>query len=353
MTEPFRHERSGVAFPQMAWTSFDRYGRYGAIVRALRANLGGGPLRVLDVGDTAGHLHGFDADLQVVGVDLNIAAERLGDPVIARADGTQLPFADGAFDAVVSSDVLEHVPPSSRAAFLAELRRVSNGLVVVAAPFDTPGVAGVEELVRRYALLSTGTKQAQLDEHQDNGLPDLEATVEVLSDGATVAIQGDGHLWDWLVVMVLRFQLEARPALEPLEAGYDMLYNLSLADRSLLPPFYRHLVIARTDGEPQTGARPPSGDVPAEFAALAAALISADSTEATRQDTVPRLDRLQADLDSVHARLDRLDAVTGEVTEMRARLESLIDLQVSVAEQLSGLRDKLRRITRPFGHRSS
>lgn len=353
MTEPFRHERAGVAFPQMAWTSFDRYGRYGAIVRALRANLGDGPIRVLDVGDTAGHLQAFDSGLSVVGIDLNLAAERLGDPVIARADGTQLPFADGAFDAVVSSDVLEHVPPSSRPAFLAELRRVSGGLVVVAAPFDTPGVAGVEELVRRYALLSSGIKQAQLDEHQENGLPDLDATIEALSDGAKVAVQGDGHLWDWLVVMVLRFQLEARPALEPLEAGYDMLYNLSLADRSVLPPYYRHLVIARVDGEPRTGARPPSADVPSDFAALAAALISADSTEATRQDTVPRLDRLQADLVSVHARLDRLDAVSGDVTEMRARLESLIELQVSVADQLSGLRDKLRRMTHPFGRKGS
>ncbi|MGZ4684078.1 MAG: class I SAM-dependent methyltransferase [Acidimicrobiales bacterium] len=360
MTEPFRHERAGVAFPQMAWTSFDRYGRYGAIVRALRANLGpgsgpgagSGPLRVLDVGDTAGHLESFDRDLQVVGVDLNIAAERLGDPVIARADGTRLPFPDGAFDAVVSSDVLEHVPPSSRPAFLAELSRVSSDLVIVAAPFDTPGVAGVEELVRRYALHSTGTKQAQLDEHQDNGLPDLEAAVEALSvDGASVAIQGDGHLWDWLVVMVLRFQLESRPALGPLASGYDVLYNLSLADRSLLPPFYRHLLIARRGAEPQTGAQPPSVDLPSDFAALAAALISADSTEVTRQDTVPRLDRLQADLDSVHARLDRLDPVPGELTELRARLESLIELQVSVAEQLSAIRDKIRRVTRPFGGR--
>src|SRR4029079_15860530 len=123
--------------------------------------------------------------------------------VVARSDGTQLPFADHTFDAVVSSDVLEHVRPERRAAFLAELRRVSRDLVVVAAPFDTPGVAGVEELVRRYALLATGTKQLQLDEHQDHGLPDLDATVGVLSagpetggsePGGSVVVQGDGHL---------------------------------------------------------------------------------------------------------------------------------------------------------------
>jgi SAM-dependent methyltransferase len=349
MTEPFRHERAGVAFPQMAWTSFDRYGRYGAIVRALRANLGDGRLRVLDVGDTAGHLEAFDPALDVVGIDLNVAAERLADPVIVRADGTRLPFPDGAFDVVVSSDVLEHVPASSRPAFLAELVRVSGDLVIVAAPFDTPGVAGVEELVRRYALLSTGTKQLQLDEHQENGLPDLDASISALTaGGAQLVVQGDGHLWDWLVVMLLRFQLESRPALEPLAAGYDVLYNLSLADRSLVPPYYRHLLVARHRAEPQTGARAPSGDVPSDFAALAAALISADSTEVTRQDTVPRLDRLQADIDSVHARLDRMEPMVGQLGELRNRLESLIDLQVSVADQLFNVRDKVRRLTHPF-----
>ncbi len=57
---------------------------------------------------------------------------------------------------------------------------------------------------------------------------------------------------------------------------------------------------------------------------------------------------MQAELDRVHA---RLDVAQGELTELRARLESLIDLQVSVAEQLSAIRDKIRRVTRPFGRK--
>jgi hypothetical protein len=354
MTEPFRHERAGVAFPQMAWTSFDRYGRYGAIARAVRANLGEGRCRVLDVGDTAGHLQAFDAGLDVVGIDVTVASERLAEPVVVQADGTRLPFPDRAFDAVVSSDVLEHVAPSGRSAFLAELGRVSSDLVVVAAPFDTPGVAGVEELVRRYALLSTGTEQAQLDEHREHGLPDLDASVASLTaGGAQIVVQGDGHLWDWLVVMLLRFQLESRPALDPLAAGYDLLYNLSFAERSLLPPFYRHLLVARHSSEPSTGAPASSGEVPSEFAALAAAMIAADSTEVSRQDTVPRLDRLQADLDGALARLDRIEPLVGQLGELRARLESLIELQVSVADQLFSVRDRLRRAARPFTRRST
>jgi len=339
VSEGVRTEHAGVEFPAMTWTSFDRYGRYGAIVRAVRASLGPGPLRVLDVGDSAGHLHTFDAGLAVIGIDVQVTEERLPGAVVARADGTRLPFPDGAFDAVVSSDVLEHVPPAGRVAFLAELRRVSSDLVVVAAPFDTAGVVGVEELVRTYALLTLGTEQPQLDEHRANGLPDLDATVVAFRDGGSaVATIGDGHLWDWLVMMLLRFQLEARPALQPLSAGYDMLYNLSMADRSLVAPHYRHLVVARTKGEPDVGAREPSTDTPSDFSAIAAALIAADSTEVVRQDTVPRLNRLQGDVDEVHARLGRLEE----------RLEALIELETSVAAQLMGVKAKLLRLVRPF-----
>ena len=51
MTDGIRKEHRHVEFPGATWTAFDRYSRYGAIVRALRATLGAGPLRVLDVGD--------------------------------------------------------------------------------------------------------------------------------------------------------------------------------------------------------------------------------------------------------------------------------------------------------------
>ena len=54
--EPVRREHTHVEFPDAAWTSFDRYARYGAIARAVRANLGPGRHQVLDVGDASGYL---------------------------------------------------------------------------------------------------------------------------------------------------------------------------------------------------------------------------------------------------------------------------------------------------------
>jgi SAM-dependent methyltransferase len=352
MTSWERLERAAVEFPNVTWTSFDRYSRYGAIVRALRASIGPGRHTVLDVGDSAGHLHAFDADLCVIGLDVDIARNRLEGAVAVLGDGRRLPFPDDAFDVVVTSDVLEHIVPDDRADFLRELRRVSRDLVVVAAPFDTPGVAGVEELARRYALLALGREQPQLEEHRAHGLPDLDETRRLLEEGAAAITVGDGNLWDWLLMMVLRFQIESRPALQPLSDGYDLLYNLSLAGRARIGPFYRHLVVASSAGTPDAGWESAGDAASVDMAGLLAALIAADSTEVTRQDTVPRLDALSGDLTSARGRLEVLDArtemATSETLALRAEVGQLRERLNDVAERADQIYSLALRSTAPL-----
>jgi SAM-dependent methyltransferase len=85
--------------------------------------------RVLDLGCGALGLRALEPDLDITGVDL---VERPAYPgPFVRADTTVgLPFADGEFDLVYCSSVIEHVPPARRAAFAAELRRVGRGWLV-------------------------------------------------------------------------------------------------------------------------------------------------------------------------------------------------------------------------------
>jgi SAM-dependent methyltransferase len=93
----------------------------------------------LDVGCAEGFFMGAIAEArgaEVWGVDFSnravtAAASRYGFPV-AAAQAMALPFADGAFDLVYSTEVIEHV--LDPAAMLAELRRVSCGHVVVTTP---------------------------------------------------------------------------------------------------------------------------------------------------------------------------------------------------------------------------
>jgi SAM-dependent methyltransferase len=99
--------------------------------------------RVLDVGCGALGLRGLvgggpgEPTLDITGVDL---AERPDYPgPFVRADASAgLPFADGEFDLVYCSSVIEHVPPARRAAFAAEVRRVGRGWFVQTPAFSFP-----------------------------------------------------------------------------------------------------------------------------------------------------------------------------------------------------------------------
>src|SRR3954468_16234667 len=97
---PPRLEVRHLQHPRASWTSFDRYDRYGAIARLLRATLGPGDHRVLDVGDSSGYLAAFDSGFRTVSLDVVASPEPLPGLLLAIGDGARLPFPDGAFDAV-------------------------------------------------------------------------------------------------------------------------------------------------------------------------------------------------------------------------------------------------------------
>jgi hypothetical protein len=326
-----RHERSHVEFADATWMSFDRYARYGAIARAVRATVGGDCRTVLDVGDASGYLQVFAPEWTTVSVDLRPPPDALPGARRIAGDGARLPMADGAVDVVVSSDALEHVPPPARAAFIGELARVAREAVVLAAPFDTPGVAGAEELARRYALLATGRPQEQLDEHAANGLPSVDETVAVFASlGLAAAARGNGNLSDWLVLMLLKHQLEARPALLPLDAGFDAAYNLLLAARNEVPPFYRQVIVASRTRTPAFGAPLGPIDGLGDPTPLLAALLTATATEVNRQDTLPQLHGLKYEIDQISQRTLALEStqqqVLDRIVDLTHKINKVVDL---------------------------
>jgi SAM-dependent methyltransferase len=93
--------------------------------------------RVLDVGCGQIGLRALEPDLDITGVDV---VERPDYPgPFVRADASErLPFADGEFDLVYCSSVIEHIPPARRVAFARELRRVGRGWYVQTPAFSFP-----------------------------------------------------------------------------------------------------------------------------------------------------------------------------------------------------------------------
>lgn len=93
------------------------------------------PARSLDAACGTGfltrHLRGEVTALDQSPGMLRLAGKRLPDARLVEGEAVPLPFADGAFERVLTAHFYGHLLPAERAAFLAEARRVGSELVVV------------------------------------------------------------------------------------------------------------------------------------------------------------------------------------------------------------------------------
>lgn len=108
-------------------TSLDLHERARWVFQHLPQNID----RLLDAGCHDGaSASGFSANARLtVGIDVDVAAlaaggQRYGGVTLVAGSVASLPFADGVFDCVVFSEVLEHVPATVERQCTAELRRV-------------------------------------------------------------------------------------------------------------------------------------------------------------------------------------------------------------------------------------
>lgn len=112
----------------------NRAARYFPILREMRRTTGlGKGLRVLEIGSGSLGLGEFYPH-SFVGCDVNFVEQPRPPMLAVRCSGAKLPFADRSFDAVVASDVLEHVPPEWRRGVIEETLRVSRALIVIGYP---------------------------------------------------------------------------------------------------------------------------------------------------------------------------------------------------------------------------
>jgi SAM-dependent methyltransferase len=93
--------------------------------------------RVLDVGCGEVGLRLFEPELDITGVDLVHRPDYAGPFVVADATEA-LPFDENEFDLAYCNSVIEHIAPSKRTAFAAEIRRVARGWFVQTPAFSFP-----------------------------------------------------------------------------------------------------------------------------------------------------------------------------------------------------------------------
>ncbi len=120
-----------LASPLAARARARRHRRFFALARLPQG------ARVLDVGCGSLGLRALEPALDITGVDLRERPDYPG-PFVTADAAAGLPFADGQFDLVYCSSVIEHVPPARRGAFAAEIRRVGRGWFVQSPAFSFP-----------------------------------------------------------------------------------------------------------------------------------------------------------------------------------------------------------------------
>jgi len=120
--------------------------------------------QILDVGGGAGplryELERPSTHLVILGLDFS-RLQGVGQTKDSRvcADGTRLPFRNGAFDAIVIVHSLEHIPQSNRAQLAEELKRVASVGVVIHGPAGQHAEALSHQLIE--ALTQRGMDVAR------------------------------------------------------------------------------------------------------------------------------------------------------------------------------------------------
>jgi hypothetical protein len=221
---------------------------------------------------------------------------------------------------VTSVDVYEHVKMEERRKYLSELRRVARKGVLLAAPFDSEEVRGVEKLANEFHQTVHLQENVWLKEHIKNGLPDLDETRAYFQgEGEQVSVLPNGYLPHWIAMISLTFyssQLtgEMQSMAERLNAFYnEFMYRYDNSE-----PSYRHLLIALKENknvEFEQITSPTSSPNPT----LSSAFFSMFSATLP---LVTQLRKKDAQIKDLFERLARQAATGNDVYQENARLKA-------------------------------
>ncbi len=286
-----------------------------ACIRAVREQRGLARPRVLELSRRATGLVDYLPDVELTRFATH------ADDVPTLAAPVVLPFPDRAFDCCLVTDVYEHIEAERRPELLAEMLRVTDGLVIVAAPNGDPMVTRLDRIVFDFIWGKYGERFGPLAQHVAYGLEPIEETVATLKRlGADdVLVLPGNYVYRWIHMILIYFDLQHRNPYLAVFEPLNRVYNSYLSAYDYREPCYRYLVAIPTRPDVDVALLRRALETPAEPASVARAT-DAMLVRTFREVDAAAADRLREaarDIERLMAELERKDA---ELAAARALL---------------------------------
>jgi GT2 family glycosyltransferase/glycosyltransferase involved in cell wall biosynthesis/tetratricopeptide (TPR) repeat protein len=293
--------------------NIDQYQRYHFIERILNAYAHERRLKVLEVGGAlSSALHYLSSNHKIWITDSVAAPD-----IHLRSSGLNLPFPPKSFDAVVCTDVLEHVPPNQRQRLIEELQRVTGGILILGFPHLSVESKVAEEILSQWIHKKTGADYSFLEEHRSYGLPDAVEVRTILNKNPGKILEAcNTNVHTWLPLMMSYFAIEKHEEFEESIKVLNELFNEKYESISHAAPSYRTFFVWF---QPVSHHETSFHNVKLELEPRPAASVQdfASSTLMLSVTFQRALQQLQ------HNSQQRLTAAQNEKTELQAHLKSL------------------------------
>jgi O-antigen biosynthesis protein len=226
----------------MPFDQFQRYKLVSEIINKYRT--GERKFKVLDVGA------GFEETLkkflpldEISCLDIQYPAEYSHKENFITGDILRMEFKE-KYDFVVAVDIYEHIIPSERKKFIDIIIPLSEIATIIAAPFDQDDVKKSEAQANEVYRSSHGCDHIWLKEHQENGLPSLPDTLNLIKkqNFNTVTLP-NGYLPRWFEMISVYLLTEGKPEFQPLMQSLNEFYNLYYYTYDNRNPAYRQAVV--------------------------------------------------------------------------------------------------------------
>jgi len=330
--------------------SFDVYQRFSALIRLAESLHLSENALILDVGGYPGALADYMNEVLPGAHAITLDRPLCHRESYISGSAEALPFADSSFDAVLSSDTIEHLQPEQRILAVKEMLRVSKKWIVIGAPFKSPCVEFAEEKINALYQKCFKKSHPWLMEHIEHNLPDINFIRKILEEsGAGLSVYPNGSVLSWFIMETVQILLDTFPMLSRFRQNLSQRFNALWAGSDDQEPAYRHILLADKTGASLTGipSQPSVVSIPDEVV-----LKRLESLYALADEISEEIRSLLSDPAAVSQILTtryikQMEQVLGFQEEEQQRLNTMVEEQKRYLKRLNA--SILFRLLRKFG----